>query len=122
MAGSDYRGTVDLADPVRDRACPPDERHGSRSQTPLHPATRRRDRPMTRFVLPTIAPGFSDLVSKLDRRRMWKHLDIFDRWTKYSGSHEQLESPNYVEAEMKAYWLATRLILHDAYISIPGKA
>jgi N-acetylated-alpha-linked acidic dipeptidase len=77
---------------------------------------------MTSFVLPPIAPGFSDLMSKLDGPRMWKHLEVFDRWTKYSGSPEELESLKYVETEMKAYGFATSLILHDAYISLPGKA
>ena len=77
---------------------------------------------MTSFALPPIAAGFSDLVPKLDGPRMWKHLEVFDRWTKYSGSPEELESLKYVEAEMKAYGFATSLVLHDAYISLPGKA
>ena len=76
---------------------------------------------MTRFVLPPIA-GFSDLLAQLDGPRMMGHLKVFDRWTKYSGSPEELESLKYVEAEMKAYGFATTLILHDAYISLPGAA
>ena len=47
---------------------------------------------MTSFVMPTIATGFANLVSKLDGPRMWKHLEVFNRWTKYSGSPEELES------------------------------
>jgi len=76
---------------------------------------------MTSFVLPPIA-GFSDLLAQLDGPRMMAHLKVFDRWTKYSGSAEELESLKYVEAEMKAYGFATTLILHDAYISLPGAA
>jgi N-acetylated-alpha-linked acidic dipeptidase len=77
---------------------------------------------MTAFKLPPIAPGFSALNAQLDGPRMWKHLEVFDRWTKYSGSPEERESLKYVEAEMKAYGFATSLILHDAYISLPGAA
>jgi len=77
---------------------------------------------MTTFVLPPIAPGLSDLAAQLDGPRMWRHLEVFDRWTKYSGSPEERESLKYVEAEMRAYGFATRLILHDAYISLPGAA
>jgi len=76
---------------------------------------------MTSFVLPPIA-DFSDLLGQLDGPRMMAHLKVFDRWTKYSGSPEELESLKYVEAEMKAYGFATTLILHDAYISLPGAA
>jgi len=76
---------------------------------------------MTSFVLPPIA-DFSDLLGQLDGPRMMAHLKVFDRWTKYSGTPEELESLKYVEAEMKASGFATTLILHDAYISLPGAA
>ena len=51
---------------------------------------------MTSFVLPPIA-DFSDLLGQLDGPRMMAHLKVFDRWTKYSGSPEELESLKYVE-------------------------
>jgi N-acetylated-alpha-linked acidic dipeptidase len=75
---------------------------------------------MTGFTLPSIASGFAELNAQLDGPRMWKHLEVFDRWAKYSGSPEERESLNYVEAEMRSYGFATTLILHDAYISLPG--
>src|SRR5215831_6675591 len=77
---------------------------------------------MTSFKLPPLASGFADLNARLDGPRMMAHLSVFDRWTKYSGSPEELESLKYVEAEMKAYGFATTLIRHDAYISLPGAA
>src|SRR5690242_3301496 len=77
---------------------------------------------MTIFQLPPIASGFAELNAQLDGPRMMAHLRVFDRWTKYSGSPEELESLKYVEAEMKAYGFATTLIRHDAYISLPGAA
>src|SRR5260221_9024891 len=77
---------------------------------------------MTDFTLPPLAHGLSDLVAQLDGPRMMAHLEVFDRRTKYSGSPEELESLKYVEAEMAASGFATKLILHDAYISLPGAA
>jgi N-acetylated-alpha-linked acidic dipeptidase len=77
---------------------------------------------MTNFTLPPLASGFSDLAAQLDGARMMAHLKVFDRWTKYSGSPEELESLKYLEAEMTAYGFTTQLILHDAYISLPGAA
>lgn len=77
---------------------------------------------MKTSALPAIAPGFSDLLSQIDGPRMMAHLKIFDSWTKHSGTPEELESLKYVEAEMKVYGFATNLILHDAYISLPGAA
>ncbi|OJY36968.1 MAG: hypothetical protein BGP06_14715 [Rhizobiales bacterium 65-9] len=53
---------------------------------------------------------------------MMRHLDVFDRWTKHAGTPEELESLKYIEAEMKSYGFKTDLILHDAYISLPGVA
>ena len=34
----------------------------------------------------------------------------------------ELESLRYIEEQLKGYGFATELILHDAYISLPGKA
>lgn len=77
---------------------------------------------MTMLKLPPIAPGFAELAAQVDGPRMMAHLKVFDRWTKHSGTPEELESLKYVEAEMKAYGFKTELILHDAYISLPGAA
>src|SRR6185436_6128692 len=97
MAGSDHCGPVVAADPVRDRNRPGKERPGSRPQASLHRATFR-EHAMTGFTLPPLVPGFADLHARLDGPRMWKHLEVFDRWTKYSGSSEERESLKYVEA------------------------
>lgn len=62
------------------------------------------------------------LVSALSGRRMWRHLEEFDRHTKFSGSPEELESLRYVEADMRDAGYRTEIIQHDAYISLPGQA
>jgi len=44
------------------------------------------------------------------------------KWERLSGTLEELESFKYVEAEMKKIGLKTKLIFHDAYISLPVSA
>ena len=77
---------------------------------------------MSSLALPPLTEGFAALAASLDGPRMMKHLEVFDRWTKHSGTPEELESLKYVRQEMQAYGYATTLILHDAYISLPGRA
>ncbi|MCR9138205.1 MAG: M28 family metallopeptidase [Alphaproteobacteria bacterium] len=67
----------------------------------------------------TIPP---EIIAAVDGPRMMAHMEEFARWRKESGVPEELESLAYVEARMKEYGYATELILHDAYISLPGKA
>jgi hypothetical protein len=49
-------------------------------------------------------------------------LSEFARRVKLSGTKEELESFRYLEARLKACGYRTRLIHHDAYISLPGAA
>ena len=50
------------------------------------------------------------------------HVEEFARRVKLSGTPEELESFLYLKAQLDTYGLATKLILHDAYISLPGPA
>jgi N-acetylated-alpha-linked acidic dipeptidase len=77
---------------------------------------------MSMFALSPLADGCAALAAVMDGPRMMKHLEVFDRWTKHSGTPEELESLKYVRQEMQAYGYETELILHDAYISMPGRA
>lgn len=63
-----------------------------------------------------------ELVASVDGPLMMQHLAEFARWRKESGTPEELKSLAYIEAEMKGYGFKTDLILHDAYISLPGAA
>ncbi|MEX2541982.1 MAG: M28 family peptidase [Trueperaceae bacterium] len=66
-----------------------------------------------------------DLGSILDTvsgPEMMAHMQAFARWTKHAGSEEELLSLRHVQGTMEEYGYATSLILHDAYISLPGKA
>ena len=51
-----------------------------------------------------------------------RHVAEFARWTKHAGTPEELESLKFVRAEFDSYGFDTELILHDAYISLPGAA
>jgi len=62
------------------------------------------------------------LCSEVSAREMTRHLEEFARRVKLSGTPEELESFRYLQATLDAYGYKTDLILHDAYISLPGKA
>ena len=64
----------------------------------------------------------AQLVSSISGPGMWAHLVEFNKWEKHAGSPGELDSLRYVEEQLKGYGYATQLILHDAYISLPGKA
>jgi hypothetical protein len=53
---------------------------------------------------------------------MMGHLEQFARWQKLSGTPEERASLRYVQERLDGFGFATRLIEHDAYISLPGKA
>jgi len=50
------------------------------------------------------------------------HVAEFAKRVKLSGTPDELASLAYVRAELDRFGYATTLILHDAYISLPGKA
>jgi hypothetical protein len=50
------------------------------------------------------------------------HCRAFARHVKLSGTPAEAESLRYIQARLDEYGYRTRLIHHDAYISLPGKA
>ena len=62
------------------------------------------------------------LAGAVSASAMMRHLEEFAKRVKLSGTPEELESFRYLEACLNGYGLKTRLTLHDAYISLPGKA
>jgi N-acetylated-alpha-linked acidic dipeptidase len=69
-----------------------------------------------------LAPMLSELSNQVDGRRLMAHLTEFARWTKHAGTKTELASLDYVKATLDSNGYATELILHDAYISLPGAA
>lgn len=53
---------------------------------------------------------------------MMAHLEEFARRVKLSGTPEELESFRYLQSCLDGYGFTTDLIMHDAYISLPGTA
>ncbi|MGO4837131.1 hypothetical protein AB4144_33275, partial [Rhizobiaceae sp. 2RAB30] len=62
------------------------------------------------------------LIGAVDGPLMMEHMAEFAKWRKETGVPEELKSLAYVEARMKEYGFTTQLILHDAYVSLPGRA
>ncbi|WP_158747046.1 M28 family peptidase [Acidisphaera sp. L21] len=61
-------------------------------------------------------------ANQVDRDRLMGHCQDFARWVKLSGSPDELASMKEVQAKIANYGYRTKLILHDAYISLPGTA
>jgi N-acetylated-alpha-linked acidic dipeptidase len=64
----------------------------------------------------------SRLCTAVDPATMMRHLEEFSRRMKLSGTPQELESFRYLKATLDSYGYQTELILHDAYISLPGRA
>jgi hypothetical protein len=65
---------------------------------------------------------FDEIDGAVDSRRLRAHLEEFARRVRLSGTPEELESFRYLETGMAGFGYATRLLLHDAYISLPGRS
>jgi hypothetical protein len=63
--------------------------------------------------------NFADAV---DSQRLMAHCADFAQWVKLSGSPDELTSIKVIQGKLDEYGYRTKLILHDAYISLPGEA
>lgn len=63
-----------------------------------------------------------DLTEAVIGSEMMANLREMARWVKLSGTPEEREAFDFLERRMRDYGYRTRLILHDAYISLPGEA
>ncbi len=62
------------------------------------------------------------LTAQVDAEGMFRHLEEFAKRVKLSGTPEELESFRYLQAVLDGYGFHTRLLRHEAYISLPGRA
>ncbi len=67
-------------------------------------------------------PTIDTLRAEISSAEMFAHLEEFAKRVKLSGTPEELESFEYLQAQLDAMGFATDLIRHDAYISLPGAA
>jgi hypothetical protein len=61
-------------------------------------------------------------VAAVNRDELMGHMVELARWTKLAGTREELQSLRFFDARMQSYGYRTDLVLHDAFISLPGKA
>ena len=69
-----------------------------------------------------MSDALEQLAASVSGPVMMGHMEVFARWTKHAGTPEELESLHYIQREMDTYGFRTTLLLHDAYISLPGPA
>ena len=62
------------------------------------------------------------LCESVDGSILMGHMQELARWVKLSGTPDELQSLRYFQAKLDEYGYRTNLIMHDAYISLPGKA
>jgi len=62
------------------------------------------------------------LTDAVSGPEMMANLREIARWVKLSGTAEEHEALTFVEKRMKDYGFRTQVLMHDAFISLPGKA
>lgn len=67
-------------------------------------------------------PAPDALGRMVETGRLMGHVREFARRVKLSGTPEELESFRYLQGCLQDYGYRTRLLSHDAYISLPGPA
>jgi len=62
------------------------------------------------------------LADQVDGTLLMRHVTTFGQWIKLSGTQEELDSLRYVQSELDGYGFRTKILHHDAYISLPGRS
>ena len=60
--------------------------------------------------------------ARVSAERLMDDVRAITRWTRLAGSAEEMEAARYVEARLREAGCEARIVLHDAYISLPGRA
>ena len=70
--------------------------------------------------MPQLLPNVpSNAVSGAEMMDNLRHIA---HWIKLSGTDEERVALNFIEKRMRDYGYTTKILLHDAYISLPGTA
>lgn len=59
---------------------------------------------------------------QVSRERLMEDTEALARWVRLSGTPEELEAFKYAQKQLRAAGCKTQLLMHDAYISLPGPA
>jgi hypothetical protein len=62
------------------------------------------------------------LVQEVSLDRLMETTRTIAQWVRLSGSEDEMRAIEYVRALLDGYGLQTEVIMHDAYISLPGNA
>src|SRR5947209_2094319 len=62
------------------------------------------------------------VVGEVSIDRLMEITRTLAQWVRLSGSQDEMRSLEYVRGLLDEYGFQTDLIMHDAYISLPGKA
>jgi len=68
------------------------------------------------------SPTLDTLAGEVSGPALMQDVTEFAKRVKLSGTSEELESFKYLKKQAESYGYTTELILHDAYISLPGNA
>ncbi len=66
--------------------------------------------------------SLQSLGGAVDGAALMRHMREFARWTKLSGTPDEMQSLHYVQSELDRAGYRTAVLSHDAYISLPGRA
>jgi hypothetical protein len=69
-----------------------------------------------------ISANVQALCDAVDGDALMRHVHTFARWEKLSGSAGEADSLRYIQGELDALGFRTRVLTHDAYISLPGRS
>jgi hypothetical protein len=61
-------------------------------------------------------------VDAVSENQLLRHNRALVQWTRLSGTAEERAAAAYAEEQLKGFGYATRILTHDAYISLPGAA
>src|SRR3954466_10363141 len=60
------------------------------------------------------------LCDSVDRAAMMRQVGTLAQWVKLSGTEDEAVSLRHIQARLDAMGFRTRLLHHNAYISLPG--
>jgi hypothetical protein len=63
-----------------------------------------------------------DLVDEVSIDRLLETTRTIAQWVRLSGSEDERRAIEYVRGLLDGYGLETEILMHDAYISLPGEA
>ncbi|MGQ0571892.1 MAG: M28 family peptidase [Armatimonadota bacterium] len=66
--------------------------------------------------------GDHRLYDQVSVKRLMADVEALSQWVRLSGTPEELAAFKYVQRQLRRAGCTTKLILHDAFISLPGPA